>query len=204
MIACLLALSAEANPLSRIFGRGSSEFAAQCRRLEREAREFESSERVLLEQLRQMRVTTGTLRSTLRESMKESDAALANATEYIALLEQDVEALKTRLADAEATIEALEAQRAADASALSAQTARADAATKEAVKLKKALTKATGELQALKKAQKATAHAAEGPPPVRATRAPQKNAKAKAPATQPRASTPAYSEPPRASRSAQR
>ena len=84
---CLWAASAAVaggRPLSWLFNSKQSEFAATCRRLEREAQEFESGERVLLEQLRQMRVTTGNLRAELRESVKKSDEAVANATAYVA------------------------------------------------------------------------------------------------------------------------
>ena len=183
-----------ASPLGWLFGRRGGEFgggggslAATCRRLEREAQEFESGERVLLEQLRQMRMTTGALRTSLRDSMKKSDAALANATEYIERLEADVASLKARLADAEARVGLLEASKAADADALAAERARAETAANEAAKLKAALAKVTGELNALKHAQQGDAVNSRKP---MAQKAPQKAAnkpKAQAPSRPPAA-----------------
>ena len=155
---CLWAASAAVaggRPLSWLFNSKQSEFAATCRRLEREAQEFESGERVLLEQLRQMRVTTGNLRAELRESVKKSDEAVANATAYVAQLEAEVAALKDKLAAAEARVRELEGGNDATAAAAEAAAARAAAGEAEAAKLKAALAKANGELKALK-------HAAQG------------------------------------------
>ncbi|KAH8065269.1 hypothetical protein JL720_12874 [Aureococcus anophagefferens] len=119
---CLWAASAAVaggRPLSWLFNSKQSEFAATCRRLEREAQEFESGERVLLEQLRQMRVTTGNLRAELRESVKKSDGG-REAAASSAQLEAEVAALKDKLAAAEAAFEAAPAAD-ADVVAVAAQ-----------------------------------------------------------------------------------
>ena len=59
------------------FGRRTTALAKKVRSLERDTLEFESNERILLEQLRQMRLTTGELRTTLRESIAESERVQA-------------------------------------------------------------------------------------------------------------------------------
>ena len=59
------------------FGRRTTALAKKVRSLERDTLEFESNERILLEQLRQMRLTTGELRTTLRESIAESERVAA-------------------------------------------------------------------------------------------------------------------------------
>ena len=79
------------------------------RSLERDTLEFESNERILLEQLRQMRLTTGELRTTLRESIAESERVAAENAAAVAKLEKEVATLKTKLAAAEQRAAAAEA-----------------------------------------------------------------------------------------------
>merc|ERR1719333_567845 len=61
------------------FGRRTTALAKKVRSLERDTLEFESNERILLEQLRQMRLTTGELRTTLRDSIAESERVAAES-----------------------------------------------------------------------------------------------------------------------------
>ena len=124
------------------FGRRTSALAQKVRSLERDTLEFESGERILLEQLRQMRLATGELRSTLRESIAESErVAVANKAK-VAKLEAEVGALKTKLAAAEQRASA------ADASAASAMKAQSSLDAAEAARLKKELAKTRAELKA--------------------------------------------------------
>ena len=80
------------------FGRRTTALAKKVRSLERDTLEFESNERILLEQLRQMRLTTGELRTTLRDSIAESERVAAENAAAVAKLEGDVATLKTKLA----------------------------------------------------------------------------------------------------------
>ena len=102
------------------FGRRTTALAKKVRSLERDTLEFESNERILLEQLRQMRLTTGELRTTLRESIAESERVAAENAAAVAKLEGEVATLKTKLAAAE--------QRAAAAEASAAKVADAESA----------------------------------------------------------------------------
>ena len=83
------------------FGRRTTALAKKVRSLERDTLEFESNERILLEQLRQMRLTTGELRTTLRESIAESERVAAENAAAVTKLEKEVATLKTKLAAAE-------------------------------------------------------------------------------------------------------
>ena len=142
LVVCCLALSA-----SGIwpFGRRTTALAKKVRSLERDTLEFESNERILLEQLRQMRLTTGELRTTLRESIAESERVAAENAAAVAKLENEVATLREKLAAAE--------QRAAAAEASAAKAADAEsslaAAKAEAARLKKELAR-TGELKTAK------------------------------------------------------
>ena len=158
LVVAVSAVASSASPLGWLLGRDRvGAFAANCRRLEREAAEFESNERVLFEQLRQMRLTTGALRTSLRESVAKSEESIANATAYVKTLEADVAALRLEVAAADAAVATLTADNAA-------LTKDRDAAAKEAARLKKSLAKAHADLAAVKKAAKA-------PPPKAAAKA---------------------------------
>lgn len=158
LVVAVSAVASSASPLGWLLGRDRvGAFAANCRRLEREAAEFESNERVLFEQLRQMRLTTGALRTSLRESVAKSEESIANATAYVKTLEADVAALRLEVAAADAAVATLTADNAA-------LTKDRDAAAKEAARLKKSLAKAHADLAAMKKAAKA-------PPPKAAAKA---------------------------------
>ena len=91
------------------FGRRTTALAKKVRSLERDTLEFESNERILLEQLRQMRLTTGELRTTLRESIAESERVAAENAAAVAKLEGEVATLKTTLVAAEQRAAAAEA-----------------------------------------------------------------------------------------------
>ncbi|KAJ1461727.1 hypothetical protein M885DRAFT_494465 [Pelagophyceae sp. CCMP2097] len=98
--AALSTLCSEAKP--RWLRRTGPSFADALARLDRGLSEAQTSEQILVEQLRQMRVTHGELRETLRASLAESAEALANATRYAAELEAEVSQLKIDLAAVEA------------------------------------------------------------------------------------------------------
>ena len=128
------------------FGRRTTALAKKVRSLERDTLEFESNERILLEQLRQMRLTTGELRTTLRESIAESERVAAENAAAVGKLENEVATLREKLAAAE--------QRAAAAEASAAKASDAEsalaAAKAEAARLKKELARTKAELKTAK------------------------------------------------------
>ena len=128
------------------FGRRTTALAKKVRSLERDTLEFESNERILLEQLRQMRLTTGELRTTLRDSIAESERVAAENAAAVAKLEGEVATLKTKLAAAEQRAAAAEASA---AKAVDMESALA-AAKAEAARLKKELAKTKAELKTAK------------------------------------------------------
>ena len=162
------------------FGRRTTALAKKVRSLERDTLEFESNERILLEQLRQMRLTTGELRTTLRDSIAESERVAAENAAAVAKLEGEVATLKTKLAAAE--------QRAAPAEASAAKAVDMEsslaAAKAEAARLKKELAKTKAELKtarAPRPAARTKAKVSDGPSAAKKTA----SAAAAAPARRP-------------------
>ena len=144
------------------FGRRTTALAKKVRSLERDTLEFESNERILLEQLRQMRLTTGELRTTLRDSIAESERVAAENAAAVAKLEGEVATLKTKLAAAEQRAAAAEAS-AAKAVDMESSLAAAKA---EAARLKKELAKTKAELKtarAPRPAARTKAKVSDGP-----------------------------------------
>ena len=144
------------------FGRRTTALAKKVRSLERDTLEFESNERILLEQLRQMRLTTGELRTTLRDSIAESERVAAENAAAVAKLEGEVATLKTKLAAAEQRAAAAEASA---AKAVDMESALA-AAKAEAARLKKELAKTKAELKtarAPRPAARTKAKVSDGP-----------------------------------------
>ena len=143
------------------FGRRTTALAKKVRSLERDTLEFESNERILLEQLRQMRLTTGELRTTLRDSIAESERVAAENAAAVAKLEGEVATLKTKLAAAEQRAAAAEASA---AKAVDMESSLAAAKT-EAARLKE-LAKTKAELKtarAPRPAARTKAKVSDGP-----------------------------------------
>ena len=115
------AAAALLQPAQALFGRRRLTALQQSlQTLQRDAREFESNERVLLEQLRQMRLSTGDLRRRLRDDAAAHAEAEAAWQSKVAALEADVARLGEAAAAAEQRATAAEERASADAAAVAA------------------------------------------------------------------------------------
>mmetsp|Transcript_20682 Transcript_20682/g.26773 ORF Transcript_20682/g.26773 Transcript_20682/m.26773 type:complete len:217 (-) Transcript_20682:228-878(-) len=130
-------------PLSNslFFGKRQSRksLKATCDRLEREINEAALAERILIEQLRQMRSTSSELREALRKSTEENEKIVANATAYAKLLEEEVVNLKKLLAETQATSQKAQAESQLLKASLQTSEAELESLKRDLIRAKKAL-----------------------------------------------------------------